>query len=88
MASHQTYEEGNRDAWLEIFRHAIHGIGRGGPEWDMAKLIVERERAIKELRWLCGLYGDNDWDSNLHLCDILDKHLARHLRVNKDKIGE
>jgi hypothetical protein len=24
-------------------------------------------------------HGDNDWPDDLHLADVIDKHLARHL---------
>lgn len=38
-------------------------------------LRQEREDVIKLLRSVCRHNGDNDWPDNLHLRDILDKHL-------------
>lgn len=32
-----------------------------------------------KLRMLCAEFGDNDWDSGLHLADIIEKLLADHL---------
>jgi hypothetical protein len=29
---------------------------------------------------LCADYGDNDWTDDLNLSDVIEKHLARHLR--------
>lgn len=40
---------------------------------------AERKETIMVLRILCKYFGDNDWDENLHLADIIDKHLGRHL---------
>jgi hypothetical protein len=31
------------------------------------------------LRNLCRDFGDNDWDDDLHLADVVEKHLGRHL---------
>lgn len=39
----------------------------------------ERIEIISLLRMHCDEYGDNDWDDNLHLSDIIDKHLMRHI---------
>lgn len=41
--------------------------------------IAEREAAIAALRRLCAAHGDNDWPESLHLADIIEKHLGRHL---------
>lgn len=43
------------------------------------QMIAERADAISTLRRVCGTYGDNDWPDDLHLSDIIDKHLADHL---------
>jgi predicted secreted protein len=59
--------------------HALRGLGRGGPEWDAARLIAEREMAIIALRRVCTDHGDSDWDDDLNLSDIIEKHLARYL---------
>ena len=43
-------------------------------------MIVEREETVAQLRSLCAEYGDNDWPNNLHLGDVVDKHLCRYIR--------
>lgn len=50
-----------------------------GEELTPERLIAERADAIATLRRICDEHGDNDWEDNLHLSDILDKHLHRHL---------
>lgn len=45
----------------------------------LAQLASERSMAISMLRCYCERYGDNDWEDNLHLSDIIEKHLGRHL---------
>lgn len=41
------------------------------------RLRREREAAVAMLRVECAAYDDNDWPDNLHLADIIEKHLAR-----------
>jgi len=44
-------------------------------------LKEERNDAIVMLRQVCEDWGDNDWADNLHLADIIEKHLWRHLEA-------
>ena len=46
---------------------------------EIDKRLKEREVAVAALRELCGEYGDNDWADDLHLADVIEKHLRRHL---------
>lgn len=39
----------------------------------------ERAEVVDILRELCKDYGDNDWEDNLNLRDVIEKHLAKHL---------
>jgi hypothetical protein len=72
------YLRGGRAAWVRLLGIAIKELGyKDGTE--VAKLISERESAIASLRDLCAAHGDNDWNEELHLSDIIDKHLGRHL---------
>lgn len=41
------------------------------------RLRREREVAVAMLRIKCAAYDDNAWPDNLHLADIIEKHLAR-----------
>lgn len=73
----QAYSEGNRAAWLHIYAEAARMLGYDGlPE---ARLAIEREQAVAALRILCRDHGDNDWPDDLHLRDVIDKHLGKHL---------
>lgn len=73
----QAYVNGGNAAWLHILREALKHLGTEG--FSKERLIAEREEAILVLRRLCGDHGDNEWDDDLHLADIIDKHLGRHL---------
>jgi hypothetical protein len=46
-------------------------------DWDAR----ERAGTIAALRELCGHFGDNDWTDDLHLADVVEKHLGKHLHV-------
>lgn len=45
----------------------------------LPSLLRERSDVVKLLRELCAAYGDTDWPDSLHLYDVIEKHLARHL---------
>lgn len=42
------------------------------------KFSSERIEAIAMLRMLCDDHGDNDWTDDLHIADIIQKHLCFH----------
>lgn len=73
------YIQGSRSAWRAILSEAIKNLGYESPEAKASSWISEREAAIAQLRQACGDHGDNDWTENLHLADIIEKHLVRHL---------
>ena len=69
--------------------------GACGPEgadpralWQVRKedrgLILERRDTVKMLRNICESYGDNEWEDNLHLADVLEKHLWRWLEEGEE----
>ena len=67
------FEQGKRAAWIMIMRQAIEALGLDAREasgWQ-----VERAEAIEMLRQVCEEIGDNDWPDNLHLADIIEKHI-------------
>lgn len=80
------YERGSRAAYREMLRMALKGLGRDGPEWTAARWAVEREEVVAVMRRVCDAYGDNDWPDDLHLGDVIDKHLEPHLRVDSGAI--
>jgi len=74
------YEKGRRAALTSVLSHVLRELDYCLGEADRLHwLVVEREAAIAALRSVCEDYGDNDWKDNLHLADIIEKHLERHL---------
>ena len=73
----QSYIQGQRQVWRALLAQANGALGMTGR--TVESLIAEREAAVAALRSLCGDHGDNDWESELHLADVIEKHLARHL---------
>ena len=51
----------------------------GDPLTEVGRLMLERREAVAALRTICADYGDNDWPGDLHLADVIEKHLGRHL---------
>lgn len=76
--SEKDYEKGERAALVSMLRHCLRELGYEGTEAENSKWILEREAAIATLRRECAEIGDNDWSDDLHLSDIIEKHLARH----------
>jgi len=74
-----SYNIGKKVAWATMLRQCIKELGVENPDAGEAKWILEREAAISTLRQVCDDFGDNDWKDDLHLSDIIEKHLARHL---------
>ncbi len=72
-------QEGRRDVYAEILRLAIKGLADGSEDRDRVALLIERSDTISMLRRVCASFGDNYWPDSLHLADIIEKHLERHL---------
>ena len=71
------YIEGRKSAYrsqLGTILRELHG-----EDLTLERMIAERADAIATLRRICRDHGDNDWPDDLHLSDIIDKHLHRHL---------
>ena len=81
-AHERGYITGTRAARQYLIRHLLRELDpecKEEPEVKLARLVVEREEAIQHLRELCAKYGDNSWPNDLHLADVLEKHLGRYL---------
>lgn len=74
----EIWERGRRAAYTSMLQECCSGLGYRFDTTDK-RWITEREQAIAALRSICEGHGDNDWDEKLHLADIIDKHLGRHL---------
>lgn len=75
----QSYVQGERAIYKLLLQECLSGLNPSDLDWKRAELILEREEAIIQLRNLCREFGDNDWDENLRLADVIEKHLGRHL---------
>ncbi len=73
--SEAMYLLGQQSVWCEILRMTIKNL----PEADQEKFRLERLETIAWLRIYCEDYGDNDWPDELHLTDIINKHLLDRL---------
>lgn len=73
------YEQGARMAWLQMLQTGLQHLGYDDPESRKLAWVTEREGAIHALRGLCREVGDNEWSEDLHLADIIEKHLAQHV---------
>jgi hypothetical protein len=62
-----------------MLQRCLSELGYEDTEATRAKWILEREATVAALRSVCGAYGDNDWTEQLHLADVVEKHLGRHL---------
>lgn len=63
---------------MEICSKELEPTGR-----TLESFISERELTVRALRAVCEYYGDNDWPTDLHLADVVEKHLQRHLDLLK-----
>lgn len=81
------YEQGHKMAWRMMLQQCCKALGYDEDrEAKHAAWILEREDAILSLRSLCEQFGDNDWHQNLHLSDIIDKHLLNYLLDISDQM--
>lgn len=78
-AEEAAYVQGRKSVLREQLTIALRELCAGGEGWDREFLLKERADAIAALRSVCGDHGDNNWQDNLYLSDIINKHLADHL---------
>jgi hypothetical protein len=80
-----SYILGQRQVWQSILAMALGELGYNDLEARKAIWVAEREDIINQLRSICGDFGDNDWEEDLHLGDVIEKHLAHYLYDQPDK---
>jgi len=75
------YLMGKKAAWRDMLRLSLLELGASPADQEgrFARLFLEKADAISMLRQVCEKFGDNDWDDNLYLSDIIEKHLWRNL---------
>jgi hypothetical protein len=79
------YRDGQRSVLRRQLAAILRELGYDGPEQTEHGWIEEREAAVAKLRSVCSEHGDNEWPDELHLADVIDKHLARHLEQQSGK---
>ena len=62
-----------------MLQECLRHLGMAGDKRAYYAWVSERTAAIDVLRRLCETHGDNEWPDDLHLGDILEKHLERRL---------
>ncbi len=67
------YIAGKRAVWMSLLQEAMTGLGMQGK--TLEALVLEREATVAALRTLCEEHGDNDWNEDLHLADVVSKHI-------------
>jgi len=85
------WSRGNRAAWASMLQTSLgHLCINDGedPSVRVARLELERERAVAALRMACDDFGDNDWETDLCLADVIDKHLVSHLQEGRGAGGD
>ena len=80
------YVQGSERAWLTMLGECLRQLGYGSPEHTAHRWVLERADVVLKLREICEDFGDNDWPSDLHLADVLEKHLLR--RLHEDGRGD
>lgn len=75
----QSYILGSERAWIHVLQLCLQHLDNNDSLVEKSRLILERTEVVHKLRSLCEDFGDNDWEPNLHLADIIDKHLAVYL---------
>lgn len=78
----EAWIEGRRAAWCQLLGLAV-GELRDGVDVTAEALLAEREDVRRILRRICAEHGDNDWPDDLHLGDVLEKHLEPYLEADE-----
>jgi len=76
-AEEKAWAEGRRSAFRSLLGECARELG--GEDRKLAAVLAEVEASRVALRQLCADHGDLEWDDRLHLADVIEKHLARHL---------
>lgn len=82
------YERGYAQAMRSVMADASRALGREVDAPQDAALLAEIHDARNALRDLCREHGlSNDWGDDLHLCDVVEKHVGRSLSRGPQRSG-
>ena len=73
------YDAGKRQVWTQLLWLAATNLDLDIDKRTLVRLAKERDEAVTALRRICATHGGLDWPADLHLADILEKHLERYL---------
>ncbi len=77
-AADRHYQAGRQACASSMLSSLLHDLE---PEQrPLARMVEQASRARAQLRTLCADHGDNDWDDNLDLADVIEEHLGRYLQ--------
>lgn len=76
------YAEGSSMAWRSMLLICVRELGYN--EASHAAWIAEKEEIKQVLKEVCTDFGDTDYHDDLHLADVIEKHLHRHLIANNN----
>ncbi len=71
----RSYQQGSQGVWQQLLSLALQNLSGTGEHLSRTEMMQERTMVVQTLRSICEEYGDNDWDDDLHLTDVLNKHL-------------
>lgn len=71
-----SYEAGRKSAYRQLLGECLLALGAEDAAAKQADWVQERVDTITCLRSLCTQFGDNDWEDDLYLVDIIEKHLV------------
>ncbi len=77
----EQFTQGHRRAWLSMLKTCFRELGYDDPAVRDVTWVAERTEAIAMLRQVCERHGDLDWPDDLHLADIIEKHLWNSLEA-------
>jgi hypothetical protein len=86
-AMEQKWVDGNRAAWRRLLTLSLGQLKLGeegeakNPVDDerVACIAIQLEDVRAQLRDACEDFGDNDWDEDLALADVVSRHLTPYL---------
>jgi predicted secreted protein len=78
-AEEAAYVLGRKAMARDVLAWAIQELGPEAP--DVARMAAERADVVAYLRTACADHGDNQWSDDLHLRDVIEKHLVRHIEA-------
>lgn len=77
--SHTEKERAYEEGFQAAMRVVLAAIVNRMPDGSTDRWRLERGQTIAALREVCEDFGDNNWTDDLHLADVVEKHLTRYL---------